>query len=195
MEWQVDIISMSFGFSDETEQGCDELRRAIIAAHARNILMFAAASNSGAHGAPAFPARHSNVFCIYAGDGMGNSGLMNLTAQRHSFNFCTLGEAVESAWPRALSKYPWKCRKSGTSFSTAIAAGIAAFILLYARQNMAPNEAERFKQYDKMRDMLFQMSNRRHDYNVISISNFFAKPADETRFLMKSVLAGTPWKT
>jgi Subtilase family len=195
MEWQVEIISMSFGLSDETEQGCDELTRAIVAARAHGILMFAAASNSGAHSAPAFPARHSNVFCIYAGDGMGNSGPTNPTARRRSYNFCTLGEAVKSAWPRALSVNPWKCRKSGTSFSTPIAAGIAAFVLLYARQNMVPDEAERFKQYDKMRDMLVQMSNRRHGYDVISISNFFARPPDERRLLMKNVLAGTPWKT
>ncbi|KAK4102094.1 subtilisin-like protein [Parathielavia hyrcaniae] len=69
--WQVDIISMSFGFLDEREQGCGELRDAILQAHASGVLMFAAASNVGAHGmAPAFPARLSNVFCIYSGDGM-----------------------------------------------------------------------------------------------------------------------------
>jgi hypothetical protein len=44
-KWQVDMISMSFGLSDEAEQGCDELTRAIVAAHVGGILMFARSSD------------------------------------------------------------------------------------------------------------------------------------------------------
>ncbi|EAQ84991.1 hypothetical protein CHGG_09005 [Chaetomium globosum CBS 148.51] len=69
--WQVDIISMSFGVLDEREDGCDELRAALLRAHAAKVLMFAAASNTGGvDPAPAFPARLSNVFCIYSGRGV-----------------------------------------------------------------------------------------------------------------------------
>ncbi|KAH6616958.1 peptidase S8/S53 domain-containing protein [Chaetomium tenue] len=65
--WQVDIISMSFGVLDEREDGCVELRAALLRAHAAKVLMFAAASNTGGvDPAPAFPARLSNVFCIYS---------------------------------------------------------------------------------------------------------------------------------
>jgi hypothetical protein len=192
--WKVDIVSMSFGLADENDDGCDELANAILKAHAAAVLIFAAASNSGMHSGPAFPARHSNVFCIYASDGMGNSGLTNPTAKTHDYNFSTLGHAVESAWPKVLSRYPtWTKRKSGTSFSTPIAAGIAAFILLYARQNMAQEEARRFKQFDKMRDVLYCLSDRRGDYNVISISGFFDNPLDFINATLRKILAGT-WR-
>ncbi|SPO02494.1 uncharacterized protein DNG_05167 [Cephalotrichum gorgonifer] len=179
-DWNVDIITMSFGFTDGSEQGCDDLRDAILHAHASGTLIFAAASNAGAHStAPAFPARLSNVFCIYSGDGMGNSAATNLTARRYAPNFLTLGEAVEGAG---------KKRKSGTSFATPIAAGIAAFLLLYAYQNLPPGEARRFKEYDKMRDLLFHLSIERGGYNVISVGEFFKRPAEARRILLASLL-------
>ncbi len=63
---------MSFGFPDEKDPDFSAFSDAILQAHAAKVLMFAAASNSGAYAAaPAFPARLSNVFCVYAGDGMG----------------------------------------------------------------------------------------------------------------------------
>ncbi|KAH6633954.1 peptidase S8/S53 domain-containing protein [Chaetomium sp. MPI-SDFR-AT-0129] len=99
-EWQVDVISMSFGFPDETKPGCDELRAALRRAQAASVLLFASASNIGAHGIPAFPARQSGVFCIYAGDGKGNSSRACPTAREDDVNFLALGEGVKSAWPR-----------------------------------------------------------------------------------------------
>ena len=194
--WQVDIITMSFGFLDEKEPGCSELGAAILRAHASRVLMFAAASNVGAHGAaPAFPARLSNVFCIYSGDGMGNCARTNPTAHRYRYNFLTLGEAVESAWPKALSENPWTKRKSGTSFATPIAAGIATFLLPYAYQTLPLEDALKFKEHDKMRDWLFHVSNERNGYNVLSVNNFFSRSSEERRILLENLLAGRPWKT
>lgn len=194
--WQVDIISMSFGFLDEKEDGCDELRDALLRAHASKVLMFAAASNSGGEDpAPAFPARVSNVFCIYSGDGKGNYSKTSASAFSRDFNLLTLGEGVESAWPRHLSQYPWTKRKSGTSFATPIAAGFAAVLLLYACQNLPLEDAERFREYDRMKSWLLHLSNERAGYNVLSLNDFVRRSPDERRFLMTSILDGRPWKS
>ncbi len=190
---------MSFGYADETDPGCRDLSKALELARSLGVLVFAAASNGGAISArPAFPARHSSVFCIYACDGVGNSSRTTLTAQKHSYNFSTPGEAIKSAWPGSLvadGPDPWKQRKSGTSFATPIAAGIAALVLLYARQNMSPEEAERFREYDKMKHMLFTMSNNRQKYDVISPKSFFDRPLLERNNEMANILRGTPWIT
>lgn len=191
-EWKVDIISMSFGFTDETEVGCDALSDAIATAHSHRILMFAAASNMGSHSRPAFPARHSDVFCIFAADGMGNNAPANPTAEHYAPNFSVLGQAVESAWPRKLTTDPWTRRKSGTSFAVPVAAGIAAMVLLYAQQNLSKKEAMKFKQYDKMRDMLHFLSDKRGSYDALSTVGFSCERGDYmyVKATMKMILAG-----
>lgn len=182
---------MSFGFPEENEH----LLEAINNARMHRILMFAAASNGGAHGlSPAFPACHHDVFCIFASDGKGNSIRGNPTAREDKDNFCTLGEAVESAWPRR----PWKSRRSGTSFSTPVAAGLAAFVLFYAQTIMSRMEALKFKEYDKMRNIFKYMSERRAGYDVLlSISNFFGGRQKEEviQAVMKRIARGLPVKT
>ncbi len=190
--WKIDIISMSFGYLDEREQGCDKLREAILQANASKVLMFAAASNVGAHSSsPAFPARHPSVFCIYSGDGPGNFSKTSPTASKHDVNFLTLGEGVESAWPQSLSQDPWTKRKSGTSFATPIAAGLAAALLYYVCQILPLEDAKKFKEYDKMRDLLSQNSNERSGYHVLSLDNFFSKRTpDERRSLLNIILEG-----
>ncbi|KAK3896449.1 peptidase S8/S53 domain-containing protein, partial [Staphylotrichum tortipilum] len=197
VEWQVDVISISFGFPDETEQGCDELRAAVHRAHAAGVLLFAAASNVGAHGIPAFPARQTGVFCIYAGDGKGNSSRTCPTASRYDVNFLTLGEGVDSAWPKYLapgsSQFLWTKRKSGTSFATPIAAGLAATFLLYARQNLTADEAKKFKEYDKMKDLLARNAHERHGYHVLSLDSFSKRTPEERKLLMKNIMEGREW--
>lgn len=188
MEWQVDVISMSFGLTDETEPGCEDFVAAIVTARSRNVLMLAAASNNGSHSGPAFPARHSSVFCIFAADGMGNRGPANPTAREHAYNFSALGQAVRSAWPRTLGKELWK-RRSGTSFAVPVAAGIVATVLLYARQKLSGKEARRFKEYDKMRDMLCKLSGSRDGYYVISSIGVFTD-SEYVDSIMRRILRG-----
>jgi hypothetical protein len=125
---------------------------------------------------------------------MGNCARTNPTARSNHYNFLTLGEAVESAWPRALSEMPWTKRKSGTSFATPIAAGIAAFLLMYAWQALPEEAASKLKEHDKMRDCLAHMSHERNGYNVLSVNGFFDRPEEERRMLLENLLDGRPWR-
>lgn len=151
--WDVDIVVMSFGFLFPQS----EMEQAILAARLRNKLMFAAASNEGANdGEPRYPARDPNVFCIHSTDSYGSWTKSNTIFS--DTDYSTLGEDVkstaascrvsasplppllndttttnaDSASPSQPKPKRYE-RQSGTSVAAAIAAGIAALILEFAR--------------------------------------------------------------
>jgi len=130
-EWKVDIISMSFGIREYNEP----MKTAISNALHSQTLLFAAASNDGANLGRAFPAKYPSVFCIHSTDGNGNPSAFNPTADDKDVNFSLLGEHVSSHWPVGKNGYnqPVKAM-SGTSVATPIAAGLAASVLSFVRQ-------------------------------------------------------------
>ncbi|KAL7914162.1 hypothetical protein GGI35DRAFT_236740 [Trichoderma velutinum] len=130
-EWKVDIISMSFGIREYNEP----MKMAISNALHSQTLLFAAASNDGANLGRAFPAKYPSVFCIHSTDGNGNPSAFNPTADDKDVNFSLLGENVSSHWPTGKNGHnePVKAM-SGTSVATPIAAGLAAAILSFVRQ-------------------------------------------------------------
>ena len=192
--WKVDIISMSFGFPDRDIDNYTMLEEAIQNAHRAHVLLFAAASNSGANLSRAYPARHEEVMCIHSTDANGNRSRFSPTAKDGN-NFATIGEAVESAWPSSLrsSKSNGSCTafKSGTSFATPIAASIAAFLLLYARLHLEEKWATMLKRGSGMKAVLRKIAvkggghQKRDGYDYIELSrysdNLFGKQEDLIR--------------
>ncbi|KAH7218860.1 hypothetical protein DER44DRAFT_846810 [Fusarium oxysporum] len=170
-EWNVDIISMSFGFYDRN----NEINAAIDRALGAGKLLFAAASNEGGNRGRSRPARSSNVFCIHACDGKGNKGSMNPNPERNSDNFTALGVAVESKW-KGETVY-----KSGTSFATPIAAGIAANVLEFAglRCGLSPHQMARLKRFEGMQAVFRAMVSERDGYDYLNPLNLWDEREDE----------------
>lgn len=153
---------MSFGFPTCNMDEYHELEDALANAHAKRVLLFAAASNSGGKLGRAYPARDQNVIAIHATDTYGNRSTFSPTALSHDINLATVGEAIESAWPVYLSdnssSKALRC-KSGTSFATAITAGIAAFLLLYAKIHL-PDTADALKSRRRMQALLKRVAEK-----------------------------------
>lgn len=188
--WKVDIISMSFGFPTRTVDGYDELEQAIKHADYYDVLLFAAASNSGGQMGRAYPARDTNVVCVHSTDTLGNGSHFNPTASQQDINLATAGECIRSAWPiqlkpgaKGFAKVEGAqdgafALKSGTSYATPIMAGIAAFLLLYTRIHL-PDNANMLKRRSRMVALLQRIARKgqedglRNGYHFVDVSLYF----------------------
>ena len=182
---------MSFGFPDCNIENYSILEAAVEAAYSAHVLMFAAASNSGANLLRAYPARHAEVICVHSTDSKGNRSKFSPTAEEGD-NFATIGEFVLSTWPESLRDaamgYQGMSYKSGTSFSTPIAACVGAFLLKYARINLPSDKAKKLKKGTSMRAMLRRIAekkegvHKRDGYDYVELSlhsdNLFGKDKD-----------------
>lgn len=135
MEWavkakQVHIISMSFGFPN-LDQSLEPIRRAILMAHAADVLVFAAAGNMGKGHPVSFPASMDEVISV--GSTAGNSQRSDFVpALGPGRRLCAIGEAIEAAWvcgPGGTRSHCTMRRKAGTSYATPVASGVAAMIM------------------------------------------------------------------
>jgi hypothetical protein len=109
---------MSFGFQEQNES----IRQAIQLAHSADIIMFAASHNDGRNRSTSFPANSANVISIGATNSQGKDSQFSASCagSRH-YHFTTFGERVVSLGSL----------KSGASYATPIAAGIAALAMDY----------------------------------------------------------------
>ncbi|ETS76363.1 hypothetical protein PFICI_11750 [Pestalotiopsis fici W106-1] len=136
-EWDVDIITMSFGFNEHVR----EIRTSLIAAERmkkNQLLLFAAASNSGANLPEMFPACCDSVISIRQTDRYGAFSVENPPMNlRDAYVYGTLGRRVPSSWSLPETG---EVAKSGCSVATAIAAGIATMILTHATLGFPSND-------------------------------------------------------
>ncbi|OAL38925.1 hypothetical protein AYO20_01676 [Fonsecaea nubica] len=137
-KWDVDIITMSFGFPKPAKNSPSDMKRIIAAierANAKHIIMFAAASNGGRITGQMFPSTLDEVIAVRSADVHGNPSKFNPQISKlgpYSYHFNVIGEYVSSAWPFRLDPKGSR-RQSGSSVATPIAAGVAAIVLEYVK--------------------------------------------------------------
>jgi subtilisin family serine protease len=173
-----------------------DMRNAVLEAHAKNILMFAAASNKGGNFHVTYPAKYGEVICIFSTDGLGSDSIFNPTQMGGSgYHLATIGEGVESAWPIDLQDgSKLERRMSGTSFATPIAAGVAACVLEFVLMNQKDDDLyEKLHRRDQMKEVLAQqLADKRKGWHYIRPWKLFEKgrPEDMILTLIKSTLEG-----
>ncbi len=132
-----DIISMAFGLPVENSI----IQKAIVYAYCKGKTLFAATSNDGGSGGVAYPAKDPIVIGINSSDGKGNKSAFSPSPRSNEDNFCIVGEGIESSWPDSNGVWT-KVIKSGTSYATPVAAGLAGSLLDYARLKMSMEEEQ-----------------------------------------------------
>lgn len=129
IESEADIISMAFGVDDD--EGL--IQAAIVKVRQKRqdrVIFLAAAGNSGVHEDVARPASYGDVISIRAADSLGTMAATNpATDPDGPVSFSTFGDKI----PLYLCDYKPEICLPGSSVSTAVAAGIAANMLLYAQ--------------------------------------------------------------
>ncbi|RFU80040.1 major intracellular serine protease [Trichoderma arundinaceum] len=94
-KWDVDIISISFGWPSSDFEGYDALEDAIDRAYGKKVLIFAAASNSGGRLGRAYPASSSQVICVHSTNTLGTPSDFSPTAEPNALNIATVGNLTE----------------------------------------------------------------------------------------------------
>ncbi|RMJ15841.1 hypothetical protein CDV36_004482 [Fusarium kuroshium] len=166
--WKVDIISLSLGMDvqDETvRKALDEILYP--PRDTPEVVVIAAASNSGGNEDVAFPACYKDIVCIHSTDGLGNPSKKNPTPYKGK-DLAVLGMSIESG-SKDKDEDKAKAYISGTSFAAAIGAGIAANILEFARRDPEMRDRERWLLFSSwgMSRVLRSMSSKRGGYRYV----------------------------
>lgn len=158
---------MSFGLPVQS----DIIQGAILYAFLKSKILFAATANDGGSGGVAYPANDPLVIGVNSSDGKGNKSGFSPSPRTNTDNYCTVGEAIESLWPNPKGQWV-KVSKSGTSYATPIAAGMAASLLDYAKLKMklGKSELERLHCYKGMRAVFNLMKDveKRDGYDFVA---------------------------
>lgn len=152
--WDVDIISMSFGYHFEKPDIDEQLERATskyLRSKGKNVLVFAAASNDGNNDPRiiAWPARRNNVIAVYPAKASGKP-TDSCPAAHGGEGFMALGEHITV--PQVIAKTKDRkageqTQQSGSSFATPFLAGSAALLLEFCRVGPLFEQAKGAERY------------------------------------------------
>lgn len=123
---------MSFSYSEEQSTVSGAIHR-VLYERGTSILFFAAASNHGANELEMFPAHHKSVFSIRATNT--NRCFAEFNPPRSEHDGTVLGTLGINVPCLGMGDSGMDVHKSSTSIATAVAGGIAASILGFAKEN------------------------------------------------------------
>ncbi|EEU35604.1 uncharacterized protein NECHADRAFT_86785 [Fusarium vanettenii 77-13-4] len=169
--WEVDIISLSFAMDGEDETIRATLDKVLNPPRhiTKNVIVIAAASNWGGNRHIGFPACYEDIICVHSTDGYGNPSKTNPTARKGK-DFSTLGMSIKSSFKgKGKDKRRSEVYISGTSYATAIGAGITANILDFARRDPKLRDEEKWWLFSScgMSCVLRSMSEERGGYRYV----------------------------
>ncbi|KAK8070436.1 subtilisin-like protein [Apiospora hydei] len=120
---RMDVVCMACGFVDTSQELFDKVHEA-----SGKMLILAAPTNESNAGEIAYPAQYDNdVMCIFSTNGaVTKSQHLNPSRGLGMYNFAILGEDIKTMSGEV---------RSGTSFSTAIAAGLVGRLLEFSRHS------------------------------------------------------------
>ncbi|KAK6821142.1 subtilisin-like protein [Apiospora arundinis] len=119
---QMDVVCLACGFSDSSQCLFEKVHEA-----SGKMLLLAAPTNESNAGEIAYPARYDDVLCMFSTDGgVTKSQQLNPSKGLGMYNFAILGECIKTMSGE---------ERSGTSFSTAIAAGLVGRLLEFSRHS------------------------------------------------------------
>ncbi|RGP78854.1 peptidase s8 subtilisin kexin sedolisin [Fusarium longipes] len=131
-ECDVNIVSMSFGFT-ATQPSISKAIRKAVNDRDDSIIFFAAAANSGLNESEMFPARHECVISVRGTNS--NGAFQDFNPPRSSRERTVIGTLGLDVPASGLSHDDGDVYSKGTSVATAIAAGIAGILLGYVENN------------------------------------------------------------
>ncbi|KAI1131558.1 subtilisin-like protein [Nemania abortiva] len=158
VESQVDIIIMAIGFENKQMSIVDAVDRA----HQKCIHIFSAASNSANLGSVYCPASSADVFCIFSTNAVIRESRSLNPSPLRTESFAIFGEDVLITEGRPLLR--------GTSYSTSIAAGLAAALLDFARQKTykpGPSGLSELKKRQQLKSVFRKMAEKDNGYYCI----------------------------
>lgn len=183
----MDIIAFGWGYDKEKP----DVAEAVEIAQSENIVIIAAAGNTGAEGQVQFPAGLKNVFCIGSADGLGNLAQSNPLRSNNNGMFSILGEEVLGA-ESGTNGYT---RRSGSEVAAMIASGVAALLIDYNSRNYPRRRGPYSLENLRKLFSAISESSQGQNYRYLVPFSLFTERTDSLSWL-KSIVShpeGTPW--